>query len=93
MEPPGINDLSKAMAMAAFQEEATLREAEASCRLEGETQSCETCPLGKDCREEIRHETLKRVEDFIEAFPDKNLIPIAFLIHSGNWREFKKKGS
>ena len=77
METPGVYDLSKSMAMAAFQEQAMLKEAEASCELDGETQSCETCPLGKDYRSQIEQETRQECwEDLaLEVLQGNFIIP------------------
>ncbi len=77
--------LNKALAglVQAFQ----IKEAEASCALDGETQSCETCPLGKDYREKIKHEIgQKFIKDMEFYFPNTLLVD-----SKDCWEELKKK--
>ncbi len=61
-----------------------IKEAIASCRLDGETMSCERCPLGKDYRKQLIEEL--QAWKIIDDEPViKLIIPIEW------WQQFKDK--
>jgi len=58
--PPGVLEVEKAMAIAAFHEAEIMKEAAASCRLDGETMDCEKC------KSHIEQEVARRIRAEIE---------------------------
>jgi len=91
-KPPGVNDVSRMMLMQAYQEDALQKEAEASVRLDGDTQSCETCILGKEYRKQIQKELIEEIEKnwgwLVGKWQDPDSI---MTIRYAWWQDLKKR--